>query len=120
MLELILVLSVAIPWDKMIDPQLIAVYLSPILIFLATGLANKLKAWLSKSKFGFSGLTMMFIVALLSTLSAILVNALLLPGVNIFLLILVNCSGVFVNEFLKQLKQSLQGNQSTAETKLLG
>lgn len=111
MITLFLLILAAI----IILPQELVVILTPVVVWLATWAVNKLKAS------GISGFIIVgVIVPLLSASVAWLTGLLLNSGLSFWLLFGLGLLSVFVNEALKQLKQSVQNNQSKATKELVG
>ena len=102
-----------------IDPNQIIVLILPLIVWLATWFVNWAKSKLGTS--GFSGTVLVtLIVPLLSWVSVEIFTYISGYEGNFWGLFGLGLLGTFVNEVIKQWKQSATGNQSAAKKELVG
>ena len=92
--------------------------LMPAIIFFASYLTNLIKAKITGT--GIGGTVLVAIIIPLLSLAIAYIGFLIVPGLNFWLSAGLGLLSVFINELLKQLKQSVNGVQTNAETKLIG
>lgn len=102
-----------------IAPNELIAILMPIIVWLVSALVNWLKSILGTQ--GFSGTILVtIIVPVLSLVAAWIAELLLKPDLNFWILFGLGLLGVFVNEFIKQWKQTVSGKQTATKTNLIG
>lgn len=109
----IAVIAAIIPVDILIS------ILTPIVVYLVTWLINLIKAKISNDTGIMGTILTTFFVPAISALAA-WVGTLIQPDLNYWPLFGLGLLSVFVNEVLKQWKQSGTGEQTPADKKLIG
>ena len=110
---LALILSVIAFVLAVILPQDLVVLITPIIVWLASGAVNWLKAHLTGEEGGFGGLVFTAIlVPALSIVATLVMNELVKTDISFILQIVLGTVGVFINEVIKQIKQSKDGTQT--------
>lgn len=99
-------------------PQDLIVLIAPVIVYLSTATVNYLKHLTGNGGFGGTILTTL-IVPLLSLLAAWIVS-LVAPQSNFWITFAIGIAGTYINELLKQWKQTLQQTQTTANKPFIG
>jgi len=113
LLTLVLIIAIL----GVLPEELIAI-LMPVVVWLATGFVNWLKATLGNS--GFGGTVLVTLVVPLFSLLFTWVAGLIVPGINFWGAFFLGLIGVYINEVIKQWNQSRLGKQTKANKNLIG
>lgn len=117
--QLLTILAMFLALFLQILPDQLVVLFVPILVWLASGAVNWLKAKLAGDGFGGTVLVTL-VVPVLSYLASLVVEALAEPQTNFWIMFLLGLVGVFINEMVKQWTQSAKGVQTKAKKQLIG
>lgn len=116
LLKILLVITIAT-----ILPQDLIVLITPVIVWLATGFANWLKAVLSRDEGGFMGSVLVtMIVPIFTFFAALIVDELAKPDLPFLVTFTLGFAGVFINELIKQWKQTKAGIQTKTKKALIG
>lgn len=99
-------------------PEELIAILMPVVVWVASGFVNWLKAKLGTS--GFGGTVLVTLVVPILSLVLSWLASLILPDMNFWLLFFLGLLSVFINEVIKQWQQSLKGQQTKANKNLIG
>jgi len=97
--------------------QLIAI-LMPVVVWLASGFVNWLKATLGSE--GFGGTVLVTLIVPLLSLLASWLAGLIVPDMSFWGLFFLGLIGVYINEVIKQWQQSVTGKQKKVKKNLIG
>lgn len=100
-------------------PQDLVVVFAPLFVWLATTVANWVKAKLGSSSFGGFAVISVLVPGL-SLLAAWLTQYLLKPDLTFWTIFGLSLVGTFINEFIKQFAQTVKKVQTYASTKFFG
>ena len=104
--------------QTIIFPEQLIEILVPVIVWLAAGFVNWLKAKLGTT--GFGGTVLITLVVPVLSLAASYVATLINPELSFLPMFLLGLLSVFVNELIKQWQQSLKKQQTKANTNLIG
>lgn len=116
--KLVVALTIVVLAVIGILPDELIALLMPVIVWLATGFVNWLKATLGNSGFGGTVLTTMVVPALSLLLSFL--GSLISPDLSFWQLFALGLLSVFINEVVKQWDQSVKGTQTNANKDLIG
>jgi hypothetical protein len=99
-------------------PEQLIQILMPVIVWLAVGFVNWLKATLGAG--GFGGTVLVTLVVPLLSLLLTWVTGLIVPGMDFWGTFFLGLIGVYINEVIKQWNQSVTGVQKSAKKDLVG
>ena len=110
-MKTLLILAILFLIQQVIDPNQILLILAPAITWLSTMAVNWVKSKLGTQ--GFGGTIAITMVVPAMSLIAGYLTSLIVPGINLWIGFLIALGGNFINQFIKQWAQTIQGTQDS-------